>query len=333
MVTVPATFAPLLGGPVGGFVTTFVSWRWIFLINLPLGVIGTVLALRHISEDRDTIRRPLDQLGFWLTSSAIAAGVLGLELVGRPQGDRSAGLALLAAGLVLGVAAARHALRAAHPLLDLHLLRIPTYAASALGGAPYRIACGALPLVLPLTLQIGLGMSAFASGLMMLAIAAGSLGMKHAAAPILRRFGFRNVLLFNGVLSGLSLLAWVLIGPAIPVWAIVVLLLVSGFFRSLQFTAFMAITWADIPAERAGAATSLFGLLQQLSFSLGAAFGTLLLRVAALGRPPDSALGLADCRVAFAGIAIVALLDVLWFVGLGARAGAAVSGHAGGRID
>ena len=325
--SLPPILAPLLGAPLGGFIITFASWRWIFFMNLPIGVLGIALAILYIPEFGERIRTRLDTLGFLLTSAAICCVVFGLELLARADADYALCLALLGGGTALGAVAVAHARSVADPLVDFSLLRVPTFAACALGGALFRVACGAMPFILPLMLQVGLGMSAFLSGLLTLSSGIGGLMMKWAAGHILRRFGFRGVLLGNGLIAAASLLLCAVIGPGMPVWLIMLVLATGGFFRSLQFTALIAIAWADIPPSRISAATSLFGMLQQISFSGGIAFGALLLRAILASRgaaTPSSA----DFAWSFIGIGGLALLNVASFLRLDGQAGAELSGHA-----
>ena len=325
--SLPPLLAPLLGAPLGGFIITFASWRWIFFMNLPIGLLGIVLALLYIPEFGERIRTRLDLLGFFLTSLSIVCVVLGLEFLARDDADYTLCLALLGGGAAVGAVAVVHARSIADPLVDFSLLRVPTFAACAVGGALFRVACGAMPFILPLMLQVGLGMSAFLSGLLTLSSGIGGLMMKSAAGHILRRFGFRNVLLGNGLIAAASLLLCAAIGPGMPVWLIALVLASGGFFRSLQFTALIAIAWADIPPSRASAATSLFGMLQQISFSGGIAFGALLLHAILASRGGVTPVS-SDFAWSFIGIGGLALLNVASFLRLDRHAGAELSGHA-----
>jgi predicted MFS family arabinose efflux permease len=319
--------APLVGAPLGGFVTTFLAWPWIFFINLPIGLALLAAAWFRIPETRLETRRPLDWIGFILIAVAISSLVFGLELAAKHGHGPWQPACLMLIGCGTGWLALRHLNRTPQPLLDLSILRIPTFHASAIGGAGYRIACGAVPLVLPLLLQLGFGMTAAMSGSLTLFGALGGLAMKGPARVLLRRFGFRRVLILNGLISGASMFALAGISQAMPLWLIALLLLAGGFFRSLEFTALMAIAWADIPPSLASAGTSLFGLVQQVSFSAGIAYGALLLNLAAASHGVHPVASAIDFRYAFLGIGGLAALNVLAFVSLPQRAGAEVSGH------
>ncbi len=326
-VTLPSIMAPLMGAPIGGFITTYGSWRTIFFINVPIGLVGIVLALRFIPQMSERVRQPLDWQGLLLLGGSVTALIFGLEMSARADSANWLNLVLLGAGIGLGWLTLRHTRRHPFPLVDFSLLGIPTYAASVVSGAFYRVAVGAMPLVLPLALQLGLGMTALSAGILTLSSALGGLLMKATAGPVLRRFGFRNVLIGNGIVSGLSMLLCAFIRPGLPIGLIVAVLVAGGFFRSLQFTALMAIAWADIPPEKHSAATSLFGLLQQISFSGGIAFGALLLHLATLWTGSRT-LSPADFQFGFAGIGLLALINAASFIRLKPQAGAEISGHA-----
>ena len=324
---IPSLLGPVLGPPLGGFITTYVSWRWIFFLNLPIGVVGVILVSLFIPNTREDEGHPLDVSGFALSGTALAGLVYGLDVIGRAPADFS-GWVLFLGGLVVGVLAVRHSLRHPRPLLDLALLAIPTFRASALGGGAFRIGIGAMPFLLPLMLQIGFGMSAFASGLLTFAAAVGAMAMKVAAGPILRRFGFRQVLVVNTLIGAASIGACGLFQATTPGWIIVLVLVSGGFFRSLQFTALNVIAYADVPQPRMSAATSLYGMAQQVNLSAGVAVGALVLHLAMMahGGVGSAPLPL-DFRIAFGVVALIAALAVLSFWTLDPAAAAEVSGH------
>ncbi len=222
---------------------------------------------------------------------------------------------------------ARHARGRAAAVLDFSLLRIPTFMVSVLGGTLFRIGVGALPFLLPLMLQLGFGMTPLQSGLVTLASAAGAILMKPAATTALRRFGFRDTLLGNGLLAVLTLAACALFRPAWPLWLIYAVLLAGGLFRSLQFTAYNTVAYADIPRPRMSAATSLYATIQQLSLTLGVTAGAAGLRISMtlLGHAsPDNA----DFSAAFAIVGMISLFAVPCSLLMAHAAGGDVSGHA-----
>jgi EmrB/QacA subfamily drug resistance transporter len=277
--TIPAMIGPVLGPPVGGAIVTYASWRWIFFLNVPIGLLGLVLVSLFVENIREAETPRLDIAGFVLSGTALAGLMLGFETVGRDGVPLPAALALLFVGGIAAAGYLHHASRHPHPILDLLLLRVPTFAIAVAGGCLFRLGIGALPFLLPLMLQLGFGMTAFASGLLTFASAVGSLVMKFTAQSVIRRFGFRRVLSVNALVSALFLLGYAALRPTTPAAVILALLLTGGFFRSLQFTATNSLTFADIPPSLMSRATSLSSTAQQLSLSGGVALGAVLLHL------------------------------------------------------
>src|SRR5271167_1628313 len=242
---VPAQLGPVLGPPIGGFITTYFSWRWIFLVNVPLGILGIILVTIFFDNPKEEARRPFDWLGFVLTGAALFCLMYSIEAFGRGRGNISELIVLLALGIVCGTLALRHLWRSPHPLLDLSVFRIATFQSSITGGSLFRAGAGSLVFLLPLLLQVVFGMSAVASGSITFATAVGSMTMKATARPILRLFGFRRVIIVNSVISAASIAMCAWFTAATPVAVVFVALLVAGFFLSLQFTATQAMGYAD----------------------------------------------------------------------------------------
>ena len=326
-VAVPALLGPVMGPPLGGLIVTYASWRWIFFINIPIGVLGIVLVNLLVGDPSETGRRPFDLVGFALTGIGLACLAFGFETVGRGA------LPILAVAGLLGIGAASialyvgHARRVEHPIIDLALLRIPTYLAASAGGFLFRMGIGALPFLLPLMLQIGFGLSALHSGLLTFASAAGAMVMKTSAVRILRRFGFRLVLVVDAVISAGFLFGYSLFRPDTPHFLIFLALLAGGFFRSLQMTSINTLGYANVPPAMLSRATSLSSMAQQLSQTAGVATAALLLHLVLLVRGGD-ALAAADFYPAFVGIAVISLFSVPFFLRMPPDAGAEVSGHA-----
>jgi EmrB/QacA subfamily drug resistance transporter len=323
---VPAQIGPVLGPPIGGFITTYFSWRWIFLVNVPLGLLGIVLVTLFFENPKEETQRPLDWMGFALTGTSLFCIAYGVEAIGRGHGGVAVALGLLVFGFALGALALRHLRRAEHPLLDLSVFRIQTFQASIYGGSLFRAGAGSLVFLLPLLLQLVFGLTAFASGTITFATAAGSLTMKLTARPIIKRFGFRNVILFNGVISAATIAMCALFTASLPALLIFGLLLIAGFFQSLQFTATQAMTYADVEQPLMSTATSIASMTQQLSRGFGISFVALLLQLSHAARGAAS-LGRIDFVVAFAGAAALPLLSLFFGWGLAPDAAAEVSGH------
>jgi EmrB/QacA subfamily drug resistance transporter len=330
--TIPALIGPVLGPPVGGFITTYFSWRWIFWINLPIAALGLVLATLYIPDVKVEERTPFDGLGFALSAFGLAAVVAGSTAVGLDAMPLWAALLTLAAGAVTLWFYARHAARIEHPILDLKLFRIPTFRAAILGGSLFRIGIGAAPFLLPLMLQVGFGLTAFQSGMLTFASALGALAMKFTAQPILRRFGFRAVMTANALVAAATMTVPALFTPATPAVIMLGALLVGGFFRSLQFTSVNALGYADVDQDRMSGATSLASVAQQLSLSLGVSLAALSLE-AILAERGGAHLETGDFPLAFLVIGLVSASSVLIFARLKPDAGGEVSGHAQPRPD
>jgi EmrB/QacA subfamily drug resistance transporter len=327
LVTTPALIGPVLGPPIGGFITTFLDWRWIFFLNVPIGIAGIVLAWIYIDDAHEEDRRPFDLLGFILTGGAVAALMSSSDLVVRGEGGTPTRV-LFGLSLVLGAAAIVHAKRFAWPLVDLSLFHLRTFATSMGPGSFFRATVFATPFLLPLLLQVGFGMSAFESGLLTIGAAAGALTMKAWTPRILRRYGFRTVLTVNGVLTGMTILALAACTNATPLAAIVAIILFFGTGRSLQLSALNAFAFAGVPPRQMSAATSFSGMLQQLAGGLGIAASALLMREFVTSRGVQAAaLDATDVRYAILATAIVAILAALAFLTLDGDSGAELSGH------
>ncbi len=323
---IPTLFAPILGPPVGGFITTYHHWRGIFWLNVPVGLLGLALALWWVPQVRADDPPPLDWRGFVLTGAGLSLAIFGFTLLGSRATPPGPALAMMAGGAALLWLYVGHARRTAHPILDLTLLHSASLRISILGGNLFRLGVGALPFLLPLMLQLGFGMSAFESGLLTFSAAVGAVTMKLTAAPILRRWGFRRVLLANAWLSSALMAALALFTAQTPAPVIMAVLLVGGFFRSLQFTSLNTLGYADVAQDRLSRATALVAVSQQLSLAAGVAVAAMLLDGSRLadGR---SALLAVDFSRAFAAVGLLSLASVWWYRRLAPDAGAEMSGH------
>jgi EmrB/QacA subfamily drug resistance transporter len=293
----PGLMGQIAGPPIGGFIVSYLDWRWIFWINLPIGALGILLVGRFIPDHRETIRRPFDIPGFVLSGIALGALLFGLETASHGNQVRLA-MGLLATGAVAAVLYVRHASRVAHPILDLSLLRVPTFRLSVIGGSLTRITQGAQPFLLPLMMQLAFGLKASESGLITFGTSIGTFAMKWPAVLILRRLGFRRSLIVIGVLGACSYAVCGLFRPGWPFPVIFAVLVASGFLMSFQFTAYNTIAYDEIEPRQMSAANSFYTTLQQLTLSLGICTGATMLHVS-MAVTGHAVPGFTDFTVAF----------------------------------
>jgi EmrB/QacA subfamily drug resistance transporter len=327
ILTWPGLAAPIVGPPVGALITEYLSWHWIFFINIPLGLIALGVALKLIHGEGQG-KRPLDVPGFIASGIGFSSLMFGLEMASQSPLDLPLTLVTVAVGVVALAWSVRHMLRATHPLIDLSVLRIPTFAITARGGSLFRIAISTAPFLAPLLLQLGFGFSSVTTGWMLLALFAGNLAMKPGTSWAMKSFGFRGVLLGNGMLVLLGFAALAIITPETPLAIIAVILFIGGLTRSMQFTALNTIGFADVPPNQMSGASTLFSVLQQMNTGLGIAFGAVALRLGAMvngheGGNPTAA----DFRVAFVCVVMVCVLALIDCSRLSKDAGAQVSGQ------
>lgn len=273
----PALIAPVIAPPLGGFITSHASWHWIFLINVPLGVIALITAFFLVPNLKDDSLRAFDWKGFLLCGFGTVALLGGLEHMSMSVD--ATGSVLLIAGVFLIVLVLRHFRQADSPMLDLTVFRIATFRAAMIGGSISRMGIGSVPFLLPLMFQLGLGYSPFESGLLLLIVFAGNLAMKSVTTAILRRFGYRRVLLVNGGLAALSVAASSAIGPDTQWSIIATILLLNGMTRSMQFTALGTVAFADIQKSQMSDANSLFNTISQMTMAAGITLGAIAVRL------------------------------------------------------
>ena len=323
---IPAFLGPLMGPPLGGFIVTYLDWRWIFYINLPIGLLGFVLVRRFIVE-LPPAAQPVrfDLRGFVLCGLALGCLLFGFEMIGQTAPLGTA-LWLLALGAAAGVGYLWHARRRRDPLLDLSLLKIDSFRLSVVSGSLMRITQGAQPFLLPLMFQIDFGLSAVRSGELILATTLGAIVMRGFTPGLLRRVGFRRGMLVNGILASLGYAVCALFRPGWPFALMFGLLFCCGAFMSFQFAAYNTVAYEAVPTERMSAASSLYTTLQQLMLSVGICSGALVLKLSmALGRHAEPKL--MDFSVAFLLVTLVSLSSTRWHLGFARDAGHELSGH------
>ena len=313
--TMPALLGPVVGPPLGGFIVTYFNWRWTFFINIPVGLIGILAVTLFIQDFREPPRGKFDLRGLVLTGVALICVMFGLETVGRGLVSPALTQGMIAAGLAVAFLYYLHARRMDAPLLDFTLMKLPCFGLSFSAMMLFRTGIGAIPFLLPMMLQVGFGDAAVQSGLITFASSAGALVMKPAAQYVLRAFGFRDTLIWNGVMSGIMLIACALFRPTWPAAAIYLVLLTGGFLRSLQFTAYNTLAYGDVPRPQMSAATSLYTAGQQLAATIGVSVGALSLELARTfshHQTPENS----DFSAAFivVGLMTLAAAPIAWFM-------------------
>ncbi len=325
--TIPALIGPVIGPPIGGYITTVYDWRWIFWMNLPFGVFALGLALWKLPNFKADVPPPLDFKGFLLSSLGLTLAVMGMTVAGRGLFSGTQVVVMIVSGLLLLWAYWVHSNRIVHPILDFRLMRYLSFRQSIIGGNLYRIAIGATPFLIPLMLQLGFGFSAFQSGLITFGSALGAFLMKFTVSPLVKRFGYRNVLIVNSVLSCAMFAAKASFTATMPVLVMFGILLVSGFMRSLQFSALNTLAYADIDSADIARANALYTVLQQLFLAIGVAVAAFLLDARLWWAGRDELVA-GDFSFALIVVAVVSSLAVFSYVKLDANAGSSISGRA-----
>jgi len=304
---VPALLGPVVGPPLGGLIVTHLSWQWIFYINLPIGVIGMALVLRYIDDVTERRDEPFDWLGLAISGISLSCLIFGLEIASRGAVAGPIVMLILLVGFGAGALYLWHARHHPAPIINIALMNYPTFRLSVLAGALTRITGGAMPFLLPLMMQLGFGLSAQQSGLITFSAAAGSMAMKATATRVLRRFGYRRTLIWNGMAACGFIALIAAFRPDWPLALIYALLLLGGFFQSLQFTAYNTIAYADIPREQMSDATAFYSTIQQMMLSLGICVAAMSLNgsTALFGRTEPA---LADFSLAFLVVTAISLL-------------------------
>lgn len=326
--TAPMLMAPVIGPPLGGFITTLFGWPWIFYLNIPFGLAGAVLATLFIAELGRT-RRPFDMIGLVLNGLTFAALVYGFDRLAEDRAALPLALGLIVLGIALGWVAVGHSRRAAHSLLSLSPLRFATFKLISIGALPFiRLPSAALPFIVSILLQVGFGLSAFATGMLFLGYTSGDLLMKAFTTRVFRRFGYRATLqsAMLGVVA--SLLACALFTSGTPYWLMLLILFVGGCFRSFTMTALGTLSYAEIPPAELTSATILNQVVMQLSQAVGVSFAVLVLQLATTIRGAlVERVSAMDCRVALAVIGAVTALALIPIGRLARDAGSELSGH------
>jgi EmrB/QacA subfamily drug resistance transporter len=322
--TLPAIVGPVIGPVLGGFLTTYLSWRWIFWVNLPFGLIGIFMALRYIEDtDRDRTVK-FDFPGFLMVGFGCVLLQYGIENVGRPTIPAFAIVTVLFAAALLLSGFIRYARTVKSPAVDLTLFRLRTFRIGTLAGGICRVGLNGVPFLLPLMLQVGFGMSPIVSGSLTFVSALSALAVRPIASRLLRVFGFDRVLSWSAIGGAVIVAGFALIGPDTPRWVIMAYVFVFGIARATQFMTSNTLSYSDTPAAQLSRATSLGGVLQQLSVSFGISIAAMLLGVVTLDGSP---LTPEKFHITFLIMAFIPLLGLPGFVRLRPEDGQQVSGH------
>jgi len=324
--TIPALVGPVIGPPLGGLIATYAHWRWIFLINLPIGLLGIALGLRFMPDLREPAPRRLDIVGLLLSAFGLGLTIFGFSSLGGHLWSSAHSLGLLGIGTLLLATYVIHAQRHPNPLIDLNLLRLATFRAGVIGGGLFRIGIGATPFLLPLMLQLGFGLNPLESGLLTFVSALGAMFMKTLTARIFRRWGFRPVLIANAAVSSILLAGYGLFSASTPHALVLSILLLGGCFRSLQFTGLNALSYDEVTPAIMSQATTLSSMLQQQFLSLSVAVGAYALTAAAFvtGAEPTS---VSSFRIAFFVVGIISMTSITMLLRLPQNAGHELAGR------
>lgn len=317
-ITWPGLVAPIIGPLVGGYLATYWTWHWIFYLNIPLGVICVVLGWHYIpaEQEADSGKPHFDLLEFLINASALASCMYGLDAVSHVETPLPVSLSFIVGGVLLLVFNKYYSRRLKHPLIDYSVLSVPTYRVTIFVGSISRMVINVAPFLVPLMFQAGFGLNPFESGMLFLSTMAGNLFMKPLTIWIMREFNFRSVLIINGFLVVVFTLFTAFLLPTTPVVLVVVVMFLSGMFRSMQFSAITTLAFADVPQARMTPANTFYSTVQQMSAGLGIAMGAVFLRVSAVLNESGDNYTVADFRLSFILVALVGFLSLFGYMQL-----------------
>lgn len=323
---IPALIGPVIAPLIGGFIVTYFPWGWIFFVNVPIGLLGMTLATIFIKDFREPNPAPFDVRGFMLMGMALCGIIFGLQIMGRGNASANLTACLLAAGTISAALYALHFKRSKSPIVNFRVFKTPTFFAGIFGGSFFRTSSGAMTFLIPMMLQVGFGISPLRSGMITFASAAGAFVMKFVVKPIIRAFGFKQALTVNAVICGLSVIVCGFFTPDTPHMTILIILLLGGFVRSLQYTSLNGLAFADIQHQNMSQATTVSTMFQQLTISVGVALGAIALDITTSVRGHAELMS-EDFLPAVVFVGCLSLLSTLFFFPLPKNAGAEVSGH------
>ena len=326
-VSIPGLVGPTIGPLVGGVITTYLSWRWIFFVNIPFGIAGVLLALRYVKNFETPMPPRFDFKGFLVVGAGLAVLEFAIESLGHHMVGVDIIIAMFAAAAVLLGIYTWYALSRENPVLDLTMFKLRTFRVATVAGGLCRMTIGAVPFLLPLMLQVGFGLNAMDSGLITFVMNVGAIGVKSFATPIARRFGFRNLVLYNASLLGIMAMCIALFTPETPHWIMIVYLLLYGVIRSIQFTNVNALGFAELTPQNLSRGNSIASVMQQLASSFGIAVAATALSLVAGGHEltPE------DFHWAFIIVGLFPVVSVLGFAALKPHDGSEMTGRSRSR--
>lgn len=323
--TIPALIGPIMGPPIGGFLTTYLSWHWIFWINVPIGTIGILLVTKFLPAVEPRSPRPMDFIGFFLSGIGFSGFVFGVSVISLPAVPIFYGYLTVAVGVIAGIFYLLHARRAEYPLLDPKMFRYPMFRAAILGASNFRMGLGALPFLMPLMLQLGFGLTPLQSGSVTFVTAIGSLSSKFAATRTYDTFRFRTVISITTFISAIFLGINGFFTPNTPLPLIMACLLIGGLLRSMAFSGVNAMAFGDVSDADSSQATSINAVAQRISMAMGVAIAGGVLEVSSSFH--DGKLELSDFHTAFFVVSAISLTSVITFLRLPRDAGADLTNH------
>jgi EmrB/QacA subfamily drug resistance transporter len=323
--TIPALIGPMIGPPLGGFITTWFSWHWIFLINVPVGIVGIILVTVFLPEIPSEHPGKLDFTGFFLMAIGASGCVFGLSVISLPALPPAIGISATLCGIIATALYIRHARRHPRPILDLGIFRDEAFRSSAIGGFIFRISIGAIPFLTALMLQMAFGLNPFETGMITFAGAIGAISTKFFAQRLYAWTGFRTALLVAATISTFATLTFAFFSPATPGWMLMLALLIGGISRSLFFTGVNALGFANVDNAAASHAATMNSVLQQVSIALGVAVAAAILETSTAIH--GGGLQLGDFHLAFVAISVITILAAIPFIRMSNAVGAHVSGH------
>lgn len=326
--SLPAVFGPMLGPLVGGTITTYLHWPWIFWVNIPIGLIALVLACILLQDAKRLAPLDFDFRGYSIVSAGLTLIVAGCSLIMHGTLSPAVGLLSCAGGLLLLLGIyPRYCRHRNNNLLDVALLNLPTFRSSLMGGIPFRVANGSVPFLLPIFFQTSLGFTSFQSGVLVFASGTAAMLMNSRIAGLLQVFGFRQLLAINGMICALFLAVLTVAIQSLSFFWMIAVLFIFGLFRSIQYSCITALAYADVSQKQLSSATSVVSISHPLSNAVGVSLGAMFLELSMLTRSNSHTPVAIDFTYAFLMIGLIGFLSALAFFKLSRDAGREMTGR------